>query len=141
MLEIFLCADLSSICLFLVKRLFKNFACLKNCVIYFLIMELLEFFTSALQTSSPSRGLVFLITASFINFNEVQHFLLWIVLLTLYLRNLRLTQGHKDFFLFVFFSINFTVLGFTFKRMIHFELTFIYAMKYGLMFCFFFFCM
>ena len=43
-------------------------------------------------------------------------------------RKLCLTQDHQDFLLFSF--TNFTVVSFTFKIMIHFELVFVYAEAY-----------
>lgn len=52
-------------------------------------------------------------------------FLLWIVLLLLYLRNLYLLQCHKDLFLYFLLG----GLGFTFWPLIHFYLIFVYSEK------------
>ena len=54
------------------------------------------------------------------------------MLLASYLRNLCLTQSHKDFLLFSLRK--FIVLGFTFKSIIHFELNTVSNMRYGLRF-------
>ena len=50
------------------------------------------------------------------------------MLLLSYIRNLCLTQYHKDFSLIVS-SLNCIVLGFI--SVIHFDLTFVYGAKYG----------
>lgn len=55
-------------------------------------------------------------------------FLLWIVLLVLYLRNSYQTQDYKDFLLFS--SEVLGVLGFTFKSIVNFHVSFVCEARY-----------
>ena len=66
-------------------------------------------------------------TAEILNFNEAQYinfFLYGSCFWCHSLRNLCLTQGHRDFSL-MFSSRSFIILGLTFKAMIHFVLIFV----------------
>ena len=79
-------------------------------------------------------------TLEVLNFDEVQFLSLWLIesyFLLLHLINLCVTQGCKDFLLF-FSSKSFTVLGFTFRSVIHFELSFVYDVRYRSKVFFFF---
>lgn len=53
-------------------------------------------------------------------------FNLWVVFLVSYLKNICLTQDHKD--LLLCFLLGFVVLAFIFLSVIHFELIFVYEL-------------
>lgn len=65
--------------------------------------------------------------------NFINFLILWIMLFVFFLRNHCLTQCCKDFFFPVFFQ-RFYNLKFKFRPLIHFQLTFEYSLRYGLIF-------